>query len=214
MTNVMIAVRCHGERHGWWHPELGMWLLRLANEPRYNVTVGWVMGAPNAAAAANLAARDFLATPGMDWLGIVDNDVAPPPDMLRILDETDDTIDAIGPISHMFNGKEVLVQQGTGGWNEPFVPLRADGAGHREVDRLGGGCWFMRRRIFDRLERPYFVEMFHPETHKLMISDDVYFQHHAQAAGARLICDTRFVCRHHHSMDLSQLAQAGNALPA
>jgi hypothetical protein len=112
----------------------------------------------------------------------------------------------------MFQHGVISVQQGWGGHSPDvaFESLDASVLGQFEVDQLGGGCWFIRRRAFDLMEPPYFVELFHPETHMLMVSDDVYFQQKARELGCRLVCDTRFTIRHYHTVDLSMMACVEN----
>jgi hypothetical protein len=207
---VVVVVRCHMERHGWWNPMLGMWLVQLHGAEQnygHKIAVRVVCGAPNAAASANLAVDAFLNDhPGYEWLCIVDNDVCPPMDLMNILEDMPDETDGIGPISHMYQHGKTLVQQGWGGFQKGFQGIANPEVPQRlEVDQLGGGAWFVRRRAFEKLKKPYFVELFEPETHMLMVSDDVYFQYMAREAGCRFLCDTRFVVQHFHSVDLSSL---------
>jgi hypothetical protein len=208
---VVVAVRCHMERQGWWNPMLGMWLIRLhGGEYNYGhrVAVRIVCDAPNAAASANMAVDSFLNDhPGFDWVCIVDNDICPPNDLFQILEGLPDEIDGIGPISHMHQNGKTLVQQGWGGFHKGFEGIANPEVPQRlEVDRLGGGAWFVHRRVFGQLKRPYFVELFDADTHMLVVSDDVYFQYTAREAGCRFMCDTRFVVKHFHSIDIATIA--------
>jgi GT2 family glycosyltransferase len=182
-----------------------MWLLMIGMDPIYSIIIRSVCGATSAAAGANLAAQVFLEEhKDAEWLGIVDNDCVPPDNMLRILDGVSDETDIIGPVSHMYQQFVAKVQQGCGGYDQQFCPVDPNVIGQFEVDQVGGGCWFTRRRVFERMtRRPFFAEAFDPDTFMISVSDDVYFQRHARELGCRLICDTRFVVSHYHSVDLS-----------
>lgn len=206
-SHVVVVVRSHFERHGWIHPELAMWMVSLAGEQRYKVTVHCACGAPNAAAAANFAAHVFLTEhPDAEWLCLVDNDSVPQFNMLRMLDDLPDEADIVSGISHMMQDGKLRLQQGWGKPGESFTPITlTEQRGLYEVDRVGGGCWFTRRRVFEKLAEPYFVELFDARTRMIQVSDDIYFQTVAKQAGCRLYCDTRYLTAHCHTVDLSAL---------
>lgn len=207
VADIVVAVRCHGERQGWIHPSLYLWSLRLNQEPKYRIAIHTIFDLPNAAASANTAVKVFFEEyPDVPWLCIVDNDVAPPANMLRILDGFTGLI--IGGISHQFQNDRLTVQQGWGygspldGTFNPVDPTRFDGP--IPVDRLGGGCWFIHRSVFAEMKKPYFVEIFDPEDHMLMVSDDIYFQNKARDLGIKLYCDPRFITAHFHTRNLGE----------
>lgn len=207
--HVVVAVRCHFERHGWLHPHLAMWLISLAGEQCYKVSVHNVCGAPNAPAAANFAAEVFLTEyPNAEWLCMVDNDAVPDPNMLRILDTMPADADICGGISHMMQDHRLAVQQGWGGLERDtiFEPLNPLPPALYAVDRLGGCCVFYRRRVFEGMSKPYYSDELDPETRMIVVSDDIYFQRNAKRRGAKLYCDTRFTTSHCHTVDLASIA--------
>ena len=72
-----------------------------------------------------------------------------------------------------------------------------------EVDYCAGACWFIRRHVFNAMQRPYFKIEYSDEMQKPLISDDRYFQRNAKALGFRMWTDTRYVASHYHTRDLS-----------
>jgi GT2 family glycosyltransferase len=206
-TVVLVTVRAEFERHGWWHPLLGAWLLSLIDEPTYAMAIELVNGYAGYAASANACATAFLEKfPDADWLCIVDNDTVPPHDILRILDTAPDEADIISPLCHMVVEEKVYRQAGhyeVEAGERRFLPLTSEATGICEVDRVGGGCWFIRRQVFGKMEKPYFRILFNPDTYQLIVSDDIFFQTEAKNRGLRIFCDTRYECSHYHTRDLS-----------
>lgn len=218
-TTIVISVRSGFERTGWIHPHLSSWMISLIYEPVHRLNCDLVFGVTGLAASANAAAKGFLERPEfkeVEWLCIVDNDTVPPPNMLRMLDEVPNYVDIISPTCHMTWAGHVFPQQGfyrDDNMNPVFVsdgpcafyPLIPNEPGLYEVDRVGGGCWFIRRRVFKNMEKPYFKVRLDPETYGVDMTDDVYFQDRAKKLGFRLFCDTSFVAAHYHSMNLATL---------
>ncbi len=207
-TSIAVAVRTDFERNHWVHPLLVIWLIGLHAEETHQLVITVVHGAGGFAASSNACAYDFMDThPDYEWLCIVDNDTVPPDDMLRILDFVPDDVDIVSPVAYMMRGDRKQVMQGfyredaPGGF-EPLDLLNRE-PGLYEVGRAGGGCCFYRRRVFEKMERPYFMVLFNKESQMMAVSDDAYCQNVAVKLGFKLCCDTRFVARHYHTVNLS-----------
>jgi hypothetical protein len=189
-------------------------------ESIHRINVDLVFGANGLAASANAAAKGFLERPEfkeVEWLCIIDNDTVPPRDVLRMLDDVPEYVDIISPLCHMQRDNYVFPQAGYY-MNEHMEPVRVslgsctfypivvmNPPGLQEVDRVGGGCWFIRRRVFDKMEKPYFRLEHDPNTFEIIMTDDLYFQDQAQGLGFRQFCDTRFVAHHHHTFDMTTI---------
>jgi hypothetical protein len=229
MANIVVAIRSGHERNGWIHPLLNKWLILTMFEQVHNIYFDFIIGVPGLAGSANSASKSFMEFPNFadaEWLCIIDNDTVPPVNMLRMLDDIPDYVDIVGPLCPMQYGHLVFPQQGsyiietTGEQlyrvvdnkivagasisSSRFVPLRDFSHGLHEVDRVGGGCWFIRRRVFDAMEKPYFKVMIDPVTQQTNVSDDCYFQDIARKLGFRLFCDTRYIASHFHTLDCTQ----------
>ena len=194
-------------------------MISLIYEPVHRLNCDLVHGVSGLAASANAAAKGFLERPEfatVEWLCIVDNDTVPPRDILRMLDDVPDYVDIISPTCHMMWNGHVFPQQGfykDDDGNPAFIsdgpccfyPFTADPPGLYEVDRVGGGCWFIRHRVFDKMQKPYFRIRLDPETYGIDMTDDVYFQDQAKKLGFRLFTDTRYVACHYHTMNLATM---------
>ena len=69
-----------------------------------------------------------------------------------------------------------------------------------EVDGLATGCMLIRTEVFDKLERPYFKEVFEPSTDEdpgvNCWSDDLYFCDKVRKAGYKIVADGSLLCTH------------------
>lgn len=204
---VVVTIRADFERHHWWHPGLGEWLLSLMAEPTYQMFVELPGGTGGVAASANLAVAAFMEKhPDAEWYVQMDNDTAPPLDIMRILDDLPPYVDIVTPVIFMMRDERTYPMQGLYvGEDRHFEPisLKDNEPGLYEVDQAGGGCTFIRRRVLAAMKRPYFKVLYDEETQMMSISDDVYFQMNARELGFRLFCDTRFIASHFHTTDLS-----------
>jgi GT2 family glycosyltransferase len=216
MDKVVVAVRSGVERNGWTHPHLTAWLLSLAYERNYFIHFDLIYGVPGLAASANTAAKGFMQRPefaGAEWLCLVDNDTVPPPNMMRMLDNIPSYVDIVSPLCSMTYNDIIFPQQGTyvdsegnRGFLEQsniFQPLEDLSPDLHEVDRVGGGCWFTRRRVFEAMTMPYYRDVFDPDTTEIIVTDDCYFQDQARRQGFRVFVDTRFKAAHYHTVNLT-----------
>lgn len=208
---VLIAVRCDFERNYWLHPHLVQCLLSIT--VRQQVPKGiepfvtLIFGKGGAAPAANAAADEFLEHKQAEWLGIWDADATPPVDIVQILSDIPDDVSIITPVTFMQLPEGVLPQQGNWegeGANRRFRPINPEvqPSGRYLVDRAGGCCWFIRRRVFEVMERPFFANEYDPNG-KVSTSDDIYFQQRALALGFKTVVDTRFRVSHLHTLDMA-----------
>ena len=200
MRKVFIAVRSEIERHGWHHPMLTEWLLSLRWEVDFQTDIRLIHGLTGYAAPSNRAAMDFMTT-DCEWFCLVDNDVIPPLNMLHILDTVPTDAAIIGPVCHGGREDTIFPQAGVL-IGENFTPVTGMPDLY-EVMQVGGGCWFVHRDVFKKMEIPYFKLTFDPLTFAMTESDDIYFQRRARELGFRLFCDSHFICSHFHSLDLS-----------
>ena len=225
-TKIVLALRAGHERQGWIHPSLNRWLIWLMYEKVHTVYFDFILGVKGYAGSANAAANGFMERPGVadaEWLCIIDNDTAPPMNIMRMMDDLPDYVDIISPLCPMTLGHSIFPQQGTyktedgnefyfkdgdavkcnsGFYNALFNPLQDFSPGIHEVDRVGGGFWFIRRRIFEHMEKPYFKVYFN-ENFEMNVSDDCFFQDAAKKLGFRIFCDTRFVADHFHTLNMT-----------
>lgn len=208
-AKVALVLRLGFERTHWVHPGLLNFLLAVGCIERdYNVITQIVAGAPSPASAGNVGAWAVLKTqPDVEWIAQVDNDCEPCSNVLDILNEVPNDCGCIGPVSHFMVNNDSKPMQGMITDDETFMPidLRKPPGLVGPLSRIGGGCWFARRAVYEQMDRPYFAELYDRESWLCKVTDDMYFQDRAKKLGWTLYCDTRFVISHYHTTDLSQI---------
>ena len=223
MSKILLAVRSGLERQGWIHPLLNRWLVLQMFERGHQISVDFIIGVSGLAGSANGSSKAFMENPmyaDYEWLCIIDNDTVPPPDMMRMMDNVPEEVDIISPLCMMTYRTRIFPQQGfyiNAATGQPlyengddvttksiFKPLSDLSPGLHLVDRVGGGYWFIRRRVFEHMQKPYFKVFLDPVTYETTVTDDCYFQDAARTMGCCLVCDTRYVASHFHTVDLTQ----------
>ena len=64
-----------------------------------------------------------------------------------------------------------------------------------EVDATGGGCMLIKKKVFEKLEEPYF-HYIPAEGDAPKMGEDFYFCKKVKKAGFKIYCDTSVVCKH------------------
>lgn len=208
-ARVAFVLRLGFERTHWVCPGQVNFLMSLGSVERsYNIITQLVCNAPSPAAAGNIGAATVLATqPDVEWIAQVDNDCEPPSNILDILNDIPDDCGCIGPVSHFMVNNDSQPMQGMISEDEVFTPidLREPPGLKGPLSRIGGGCWFARRKVYEQMKLPYFAEQYDHDSWMVKVTDDMYFQHEAKKLGWNLYCDTRFEISHYHTTDLSQI---------
>lgn len=216
-TTILFSIRSGYERNGWIHPQLAAWTLTTIFEQIHKTRIEYVFGVNGLAASANAAAAQFMKPElsQVEWHCIVDNDTVPPSNILRMFDDVPEEVDIISPLCHMTSGDHIFPQAGyyfdkaqypVSVFDEPdtFSPIKLDEQpGLYAVDRVGGGFWFIRRRVYDVMPKPYFAVQLDPDTFEITMTDDLYFQGLARINGFNIFVDTRFVASHHHTLNMA-----------
>ena len=73
-----------------------------------------------------------------------------------------------------------------------------------EVDGAATGCMLIHRKVFDKVEKPYF-EIPLDEDGLAACSEDIYFCGKAQEAGFKIWIDKRMIANHYKIMDLKSV---------
>ncbi|MGH9712654.1 MAG: hypothetical protein ACRD5M_05070 [Candidatus Acidiferrales bacterium] len=146
--SVMVATFSTEERSGWFCPGLVNFLnnaVALSRTQNRQTCFFPVYNHRPIDSARNHAAREFLKTP-LDWLLMVDNDVAPPLNFLDLVDGADERMDVVVPLCVVFYNNELHFAcdandgQRDGSWFETKF--------------AGTGAMFVRRRVFEKITPP------------------------------------------------------------
>ena len=74
--------------------------------------------------------------------------------------------------------------------------------GQAFVDGIATGCMFIKREVFEKLEKPYFEFKFHPVTRNVIEGEDLGFCLKANKLGIKCLIDYSMVCKHYKRVDL------------
>jgi hypothetical protein len=91
---VLVAVLCGSERTNWINPQLSTKLIAMTHDTRAQVAIKWIYECRPTEYARNFA-MDCARKDGVDWLLMIDNDVAPN-DAIGVITDAPEGVDIIG----------------------------------------------------------------------------------------------------------------------
>lgn len=160
--------------------------------------------------ARNCMVDDFLAS-GADIMWFLDSDVVPPPHLMDLITEHGEHWDVAGapyPVFMTPAGYKrpqivmcVYTADESGGLHASKVP----NDGQAFVDGLATGCLFIKRHVFEKLEKPYFEFKFNPENRHMDEGEDLGFCKKVNALGFKFFTDFSMVCSHMKSVNLLEM---------
>lgn len=139
---------------------------------------------------------DVFMKEGFDYLLMIDSDIEPPVDVLKIVDNKADVCSADIVTS---KGKEVIrlaMKKVQGGYR--YEPIKE---GLIEVDATGTGCMCISRKVFEKMAKPYFQFIYRNGI--LINGEDFNFCEKAKELGFKIMYDTRIKCNHFQTYPLS-----------
>ena len=175
-------------------------------------------------AARNSTVEDFLST-DCDILWFLDSDVCPPPHVLDLVVHHKDKWQVAGAPYPLW-----MPTPGTGEFSILFTVYNgisgasSDGAprgiymsevpdsGTAFVDGLATGCLFIKREVFEKIEKPYFEFKFHKETRRIQEGEDLGFALKCHDQGIKFFVDYGMVCRHFKKVNLLDMNNYAMAL--
>ena len=211
-ASVYIAIFTLNERDGWCAPGIIQFIVQCTTSPR-KLCLHVENNKRHVDYARNLVVKDFLAT-DFEWLLMLDNDIAPPPNLLDMVDRAGDHMDILGPRYFLFAADLQKYAKIPGlplvlGWQ----PLR-DRVGDAEWVELawsGGGVMFARRRVFEAMHPPWF-RFEYDEDGQWINHEDRSFCQKARKAGFTVWGNTQFEADHFKTISLSALAKSTGAI--
>lgn len=152
----------------------------------------------------NKLVSKFLET-DCEWILFIDTDTIPPD---NALDMTKHKLDICSGYYYQWTNKELI----------PLIFKRVEGGyladvgrptkikNVVEVDATGAGCLLINRKVFENIEKPYFLTPYNDEGVSLS-TEDIYFFKKAIKAGYKIFVDRSVVARHIKTVDLFEVAQ-------
>lgn len=160
-------------------------------------------------AARNGHVEDFLKSEA-EILFFLDSDVVPPPDLFdMVLDhEKWKVAGAPYPIFMTPAGMEqpqimftAYKGRGTKGLGAADVPP----TGTEYIDGLATGCMFIKREVFEQLQKPYFAFKYDEETRAMTEGEDLSFCKKVTDLGYKFYVDYSKTARHYKSVCLLEM---------
>lgn len=161
--------------------------------------------------ARNAVVEDFLAS-DCDVLWFLDSDITPCKYVLDLVAVHFDKWQIAGATYPIFmssggsDGPEVLIttykkNEETGNFTMDKVPT----SGTQFVDGLATGCLFIKKEVFEKLERPYFEFRYDPLTRGLVEGEDLNFIRKTNKAGFKFFTDFALIAKHEKTVDLLEV---------
>jgi len=200
MPKVYLSIPCFD---GFIYHKLSIRLIQWSHDPEIKLKI---MFYPNLAPldnARNKAVKDFLKDDG-DYFFHIDDDIVPPENTLRELIKADK--DVIAPlcftmakddkgiqfpriVAHRYNKDKEY---------EPYF-----GKGIEETDVVTGGCHLVKRKVFEKLERPYYFT--YHKNGLVKNSEDFVFSKQCQKLGYKLFTNYDLFCSHIKYIDIKSI---------
>lgn len=160
--------------------------------------------------ARNKMSEQFMES-GCDVMWFLDSDVVPNESVLDLITEHYDKWDLAGapyPVWMSVPGKvsqqvifTVYKKDATGKMQAAAVPQ----SGTEFVDGIATGCIFVKRKVLEALEAPYFEFKYDPITRDIVEGEDLGFCRKASDKGFKFFVDYALVCHHFKKVSLLEV---------
>lgn len=204
----MVVVFTGPERSGWVNPFLTTALMHMAFDKRIRLTYAPIHAIFPVSSARNCAVDKFKETDA-DILVMIDNDIAPPNNVMDAIVGMPPECDiAILPYwVWMPNLRHTMLCAGHYADGVMVTPdPETITEGWNEIGGGGTGFIAMRRRVFTegKIPEPFFHIVIDPKKSQA-VSEDIYFTGNAKEAGYRLFMNADFICNHYHTLNLAEV---------
>ncbi len=208
---ILIGLLSTYERGGWIHPDLCKFLADLSLLPGYATRVISLHNFQPAAAARNKFCQQTKDAE-VDWLMMIDNDMAPAMNLLDTVKNAPEDADVMVPVFYMWDGVNAKLKLCWGmeldnkknyavGNEERFKMT----PGLHELTKCGTGAVFIRPRILHKLPYPYFTYLYNVDA-GMDGTEDIQFCNRVMAAGGKIYGNADITVGHYHSVELARLS--------
>jgi GT2 family glycosyltransferase len=155
--------------------------------------------------ARNAVVDDFLAS-DCDVLWFLDSDVIPHRDIMSLFDKYEEWELAGAPYPVFmkpagYDNQQVvftIYKEHDGKYLTANIPEK----GTEYVDGIATGCIFIKRSVFEGLQKPYFDFKYDPETRRMVEGEDIGFCRKVNALGKKFYTDYALLCNHYKKVGL------------
>jgi len=157
--------------------------------------------------ARNEIVEEFLKS-DCDVLWFLDSDIIPPANILDLILDEEKPWKVAGSAYPVFMTPEgyedpqvvfcIYNKGASGGLHAARLPK----SGTSYVDGLATGCMFIRKEVFQDLQKPYFEFKYDRESRAMVEGEDLGFCRKVNALGMQFLTDYALVCKHYKTIDL------------
>lgn len=215
LTKIFVAIPSRDVHTKQIDGDLAELIFEMQKEKGFEIEYEIFGGQPVELARNNLV-KQFLQT-DCEYILMVDDDIVPPRD---ILDMARRGKDIVAGLCYAFNpGMGIFPvafeKEEKGYYRDNLAVIGRDSEvenkGIKKVELVGTGCILISRRVFAKMEEPYFRFIYNDEVTKAEDSEDFNFCARAISAGFEVYVDTDRVCGHKKSVDLKAMMEWATA---
>jgi hypothetical protein len=206
---ILVCLLTTYERQGWLHPDIGQWLAELPFQNGYSYRVIRAHNFQPAASARNVFCKESKDAE-VDWLMMMDNDMAPAGDLFDTVKDAPEDADVVVPVFYVWDGTKRITQL-CWGFGDNFTKKLAGpdehyrlGPGFQPISKFGTGVIFIRPRILKKLPYPYFTYLYNRDG-GLESTEDVQFAKLVYESGGKVYGNGSVKVGHYHSVELCGL---------
>ena len=216
VPKILVVVLTTYERNGWQCQDLSQWLDEIRFEQKYMVHVSRAHNFSPAAGARNFILNEIKKMDREmrpDWILMIDNDMAPPRNLLSTIDNAPEDAGVVVPRFYMWdqNKQSVILCWGMDPKDAPekngaqiftvmpgkFYPLT----------KCGTGAIFLRPELLDDIELPFFAYTYN-DLGIMTGTEDIWFcNNKVHPTKWKIYGCSDVEVGHYHNVDLAKLAR-------
>lgn len=204
-TKVVFGILSTYERNGWHHPSITQFFADLPFKTGFGFRVIPIHNFVPAAAGRNVFCRETKDTDA-DWICMIDNDMAVPPNLLDTVTDVPTDAGIVVPAFYLWDQTlaNLTLCWGVDGDDGRARAVAKFGPGFHELSKCGTGVIFIRPAVFRELPYPYFTYLYNADQ-GMAGTEDIQFTLRAREKGFKIYGNASVNVGHYHSVELSML---------
>lgn len=157
----------------------------------------------------NEIVKSFLEKEDAKWLLMIDDDIVPPVDILKMAEHDKPVVSAVCTIKKGQVPQPVVLRESGDNFEQINIKDAVntiDDDGLLPVDGVGTGCLLIRREVLEEMRPPWFKFEYN-EYGGLKLGEDLYFSKKCNSEDVDTFVDTTQVTRHYKAVDLTGYAE-------
>jgi len=157
----------------------------------------------------NEMVKSFLEKPDAEILIMIDSDIVPPVDILKMVEHDEPVVSAVCTIKKGKVPSPTVMKEEGDSYRQveisEVLEERDEDSGLLEVDGVGTGCLLIRRDVLENMQPPAF-KFIQNEYGGLKLGEDFYFSRKCKENDINMYVDTTQICSHFKTVDLTEYA--------